>query len=253
MELISMRTTLLTVALSAVLASPAFAQQLKLDFHGGLVTVEATNVPLRTILTEWGRIGGTKIVGAERVPGSPLTLKLVGVSEAKALEIILRSAAGYMAAPRTIAAAGPSMYDRILVMATTSAPPAAATRPAPQQPNGAFNGVQRFVPPRQREMQEQPEQDEPEERDENPPNPPVFTFPQPGSQNGFTQPGQFNGAPGQGMIASPAGNGAGNITINPAPTPAPQTVPGMSTGAVTPGMVVQPPPPPGVRPPGGRQ
>lgn len=248
-----MRTTFLTVALAAVMASPAFAQQLKLDFHGGLVTVEATNVPVRTILTEWGKIGGTKIVGAERVTGSPLTVKLVNVTEAKALETILRSVAGYMAAPRSIAAAGPSIYDRILVMATTSAPAPVANRPAPQQPNGAFNGTQRFVPPRQRaEAQEQPEQDEPEEQDENPPNPPVFTFPQPGSQT-FTQPGQFNGAPGQNMITSPNGNPPSSITINPSTTPVQQAVPGMPAGATTPGMVVQPASPPGVRPPGGRQ
>lgn len=248
----SMRHTLLTVALSVVMAAPAFAQQLKLDFHGGLVTVEATNVPVRTVLTEWGKIGGTKIVGAERISGTPLTLKLVNVSEAKALEIILRSVAGYMAAPRATMAAGPSMYDRIMVMATSSAP-APAARPTPGQPNGAFNGTQRFVPPRQRaEQQEQPEQDEPEERDENPPNPPVFTFPAPGSQNGFSQPGQFNGAPGgQGMIANPSAPAQG-ITINPATTPGQQS-PGMPAGASTPGMVVQPPQPGAVRPPGVKQ
>ncbi len=243
-----MRKTLLTVALSIVLAAPAFAQQLKLDFHAGLVTVEATNVPVRTILTEWGRIGGTKIVGAERVTGAPLTLKLVDVSEAKALEIVLRSVAGYVAAPRAITAAGPSVYDRILVMATTSAP--AASRPTPGQPgNGAFNGTQRFVPPRQR-PDEQPEQDEPEERDENPPNPPVFTFPAPGTQNGFPQPAQFNG-PGQSMISNPSAPPQ-NIVINPSVVPGQQTTPGMPTGAATPGVVIQPPQP-GVRPPGGRQ
>jgi len=243
-----MRHTLLAVAVSVGFAAPAFAQQLKLDFQGGLVSVDATNVPVRTVLTEWGKIGGTRIVGAERITGAPLTLKLVNVSEAKALEIILRSVAGYVAAPRPIRAAGPSMYDRILVMATSSAPPAAAAaRPVPQQ-----NGPQRFVPPpRQRaEQPDQPDQDElDEEEDPNPPSPPVFTFPQPGSQNGFTQPGQV-GAPN--MITTP-GNGQpqGGITINPAVIPGP--APTMPTGASTPGMVIQPPQPGGVRPPGGGQ
>lgn len=250
-SLFFMRTTLLTVALSVVMAAPAMAQQLKLDFHGGLVTVEATSVPVRVILTEWGKVGGTKIVGAERIAGAPLTLKLVNVTEAKALETILRSVAGYMAAPRSTMAAGPSMYDRILVMATTAAPATAANgRPTPQQPNGAMNGTQRFIPPRQRaEQQEQAEQDEPDEPDNNPPNPPVFTFPQPGQQNGnFTQPGQFNGAPGQFQNgAAPQG-----IVINPT-TAGPQTTPGMPTGSSTPGMVVQPPQPGMIRPPGGRQ
>jgi hypothetical protein len=249
MDTFSMRHTLLTLALSVALAAPAAAQQLKLDFQGGLVSVEATGVPVRTILTEWGKVGGTKIVGAERISGAPLTVKLVNVSEAKALETILRSVAGYMAAPRGTVGAGPSMYDRILVMATTSAPAPAATRPSPQQPNAAFNGTQRFVPPRQREVQEQPEQDEPEEQDENPPNPPVFTFPAPGSN----QPGQFNGAPGQtGMINNPNGAAPQGITINPTPAPG-RSVPGMPTGSATPGMVVQPPQPGQVRPPGRQQ
>ena len=60
------RALLLTVALSVSAAWPAAAQNLKVDFHDGRVSVEATSVPVRAILTEWGKIGGTKIVGAER-------------------------------------------------------------------------------------------------------------------------------------------------------------------------------------------
>ena len=59
---------------------------------------------MRTILTEWAKLGGTKVVGAERISGAPLTLKLDDVTEAQALEIILRSVAGYMAAPRRASA-----------------------------------------------------------------------------------------------------------------------------------------------------
>ena len=231
------RVLLLTVALSLSAAWPAAAQNLKVDFHDGRVSVDATSVPVRAILTEWGKIGGTKIVGAERISGAPITVKLVNVTEAQALETILRSVAGYMAAPRH-AAAGASMYDRILVMATTSAPPVAAVaaRPGPQ-PSNAFNGTQRFIPPRQR-----PEQDEPaeiEEPDENPPNPPVFTFPQPG--NGFVnQPGQFQGAPGTIINTNP------NVQV-PAPAPAQPQAP---VGVSQPGMMVQPPQPQPPTPPG---
>jgi hypothetical protein len=239
-----MRRTLLTVALSLLIAGPAAAQQpLKLSFQNGRVTVEAQAVPVRTILNEWSKIGGTKVVGAERISGAPLTLKLVNVPEAQALEIILRSAAGYMAAPRNIAAVmtGPSMYDRILVMATTSAPPPTANRTTPV--NNAFNGTQRFVPPRPPQRPEQQEQIEQEEPDENPPNPPVFTFPQNGQQ---TQP--FGTAP----VVQPQinGNYPAPISINPAQAPG-QTMP---FGASTPGMIVQPPQPvpPGTKPPGGK-
>ena len=162
-----------------------FAQQpLKLSFQNGRVTVDATSVPVRTILTEWGKVGGTKVVGAERISGAPMTLKLVNVTEAQALETILRSVAGYMAAPRSGATTGPSIYDRILVMATSStpAPPANAARPSPAQPN-AFAGTQRFVPPRQRAE----EQEEIEEPDDNQPSPPVFTFPQPPQNMAYPQ------------------------------------------------------------------
>lgn len=240
-----MRRTILTVALAALFAMPAFAQQpLKLSFQDGRVSVDANAVPVRTILNEWAKIGGTKVVGIERVSGAPLTVKLVNVTEAQALETILRSVAGYMAAPRS-AGTGPSMYDRILVMATTSAPaPVNAARPSPAQSN-AFAGTQRFIPPRQR-PEEQPEREEGDEPDENPPSPPVFTFPQPGQTNGFAQPGQFVNAP------SPA-PGPQTITINPTPGR-----PTMPIGVAQPGMMVpapQPaaPPAPGmIRPPGGK-
>jgi len=237
------RTLLLTVALSLASAWPSAAQNLKVDFHDGRVSVDATSVPVRTILTEWGKIGGTKIVGAERISGAPITVKLVNVTEAQALETILRSVAGYMAAPRN-AGAGVSMYDRILVMATTSAPPpaAASARPGPQ-PSNAFSGTQRFVPPRQRTEPDEPA--EIEEPDENPPQPPVFTFPQPG--NGFVnQPGQFQGAP------------ANIVNPNPSfqvPAPPPEQPKG-PIGVSQPGMMVNPPPPPTtspttmIRPPG---
>src|SRR5687768_17260077 len=143
-----MRHTLLIAALSFLVAAPAGAQQLKVSFDNGLVSVDATSVPVRQILNEWAKQGGTKVVGVERVTGAPLTIKLIDVPEPRALEVILRSVAGYMAAPRA-SGTGASMYDRILVMATSAAPPATpspAARPTP--PNQGMAGTQRFVPPR---------------------------------------------------------------------------------------------------------
>ena len=62
------RALFLTVALSILIAAPAVAQQpLKLSFSNGRVTVDATSVPVRTILAEWARVGGAKIVNGERV------------------------------------------------------------------------------------------------------------------------------------------------------------------------------------------
>ena len=60
-----------------------------------------------------------------------VTLELQDVPEARALETLLRSASGYIAKPRTLAAAtGASTYDRILIMAPSRAP-AASAAPAP--------------------------------------------------------------------------------------------------------------------------
>jgi hypothetical protein len=159
-----------------------------------------------------------------------------------------------MAAPRNVSATtGPSMYDRILVMATSAAPAPAANAARPAAPPSALNGTQRFVPP-PRQRPEQPEQDEIAEQDDNPPSPPVFTFPQPG-QNGFQQPGTFNNAPtsvAQPGMMVPAPQ---TITINPVQN-APQ--PQMPVGVPQPGMMVPAPQPtaptqPGmIRPPGGK-
>ena len=122
-----MRQILLTFALSLVAVLPASAQQLKLSFNEGRVSLEATGVPVRTILTEWANLGGTKVIGAERITGSPLTLKLDDVPEAQALEIVLRSVAGYMVAPRR---ASPHPAHRCTTASSCS--------PRAQRPGGGF-------------------------------------------------------------------------------------------------------------------
>src|SRR5688572_16854465 len=245
-----MRRILLSLAMSLALAVPAAAQQLTLTFNNGLVTVDAAAVPVRTLLAEWAKKGGTKVVGAERVTGAPLTVKLIDVPESQALEVILRSVAGYMAAPRSTGA-GASMYDRILVMATSSAPATASARPAPANPN-AMSGTQRFVPPQRQAATEE----EREEEDPNPPNPPVFTFPGAPGQNAqpgaFTQPqGNMNGQPMQPMIVNPQTGQPQMITISPQPG-GPPTYPTQPFGSTTPGTINQPATQPGTvtRPPG---
>jgi hypothetical protein len=103
-------------------ATPAAAQPVTLRFHDGLVTLSVQNAPVRTILAEWARLGGTTVVNAERVTGPPVTLELNAVPEAQALAILLRSAAGYMAATRAAGTPGASVYDRILILPTSVGP-----------------------------------------------------------------------------------------------------------------------------------
>src|SRR5205823_497473 len=63
---------------------------------------------------------------------------LDGVPEEQALDIILRSVPGYMAAPRTTIERDASIYDRILIMPTTVAVAPRPPAPAPQTPFQSF-------------------------------------------------------------------------------------------------------------------
>ncbi|MFN7978969.1 MAG: hypothetical protein U0P30_12585 [Vicinamibacterales bacterium] len=252
-------TRLALAALAVFLAAPAWAQQLSLDIRDGLVTLQASNVPARQILAEWARVGGTRVVGGERIAGAPLTLFLEGVPEAKALDIILRGAAGYMAANRAVPGTGRSRYDRIMVLAS-STPPAgggnaagATNRPAPPRPFG--------VPP----AVEPPDASDTGANDPEPVAaaevPQVNPF-----ANAFGQPGmpQPFGQPGQNPFGQPVQNPFGQAVPNPFGQPLqPQSIPqgglfqpvqqppagspgffGVA-GASTPGLVQQPAAQPG--------
>jgi hypothetical protein len=123
-------------------ARPLVAAELTLTFGNGLVTVDAKDVTVRQILTEWARVGKTRIVNMERIASPPITIKIEGVPEKQALEIVLRAVPGYMAAPRPAPLQGASAYDRILIIASTSVAPAPARAPATTSLQGA-------VPPSQ--------------------------------------------------------------------------------------------------------
>jgi|SRR5215831_20237608 len=118
-------------AVAAAVAVPASAGELKLTMQDGRVTLIADNVPVRQILQEWERVGQAKIVNVEKVTGPNLTLQLINSPERDALDIILRSANGYIAAPRTTAVAGAAVYDRITVFVSVNRAPAQVASSAP--------------------------------------------------------------------------------------------------------------------------
>jgi hypothetical protein len=135
------RTIHVTRAASAIVGvmlvcSTAFAD-VKLSMHAGRVSVEAKDATLRQILAEWAKIGGTKIVNIDKIPGGPLTIVLHEVSERQALDILLRTVSGYIAAPRTVLAANLSQFDRIMILPTSFTPPAPSTLAATQPPTSA--------------------------------------------------------------------------------------------------------------------
>jgi hypothetical protein len=119
-----------TAAVFVFLAGTANAQGVKLQFNAGQVTLSAQNAPVRAILQEWARLGGATIVNGDRVAGPPVTLELTAVPERQALDIVLRSVAGYIVAPRPAGSQGASAFDRIMILPTSSAPRAPAPAPA---------------------------------------------------------------------------------------------------------------------------
>jgi hypothetical protein len=122
------------VALLVAASAPAAAADLQVSLKDGRVTILADNVPVRKILEDWARIGQIRIINLDKLTGPPVTLRLDAVPEKDALDVLLRSAAGYVAAPRVTDVAGASRFDRILILAT-SRPPAASpvsTASAPQ-------------------------------------------------------------------------------------------------------------------------
>ena len=122
-------------------------QPLRLQIAGGRVTLHAQNVPVRTILAEWARLGGATVINGDRVAGVPLALELEDVPEREALDIILRGVSGYMLAAREPGGAGASLFDRIMILPTSAAPRNAPATPAPIFSN-APNGIVRPIQPR---------------------------------------------------------------------------------------------------------
>jgi hypothetical protein len=209
----------LSSALTCALATTASAGELRLSIANGRVTIVAQDVPVRQILDEWGRVGQTQVVGAERLTGAPVTLELHDVPEGRALETLLRSASGYIAKPRS-GTAGISSYDRILIMPASkppamsaAAPPAFnASRPQPQlvMPNvvvdddGEPNGV---MPPGAVPPQQFPGPPGAVPPQQYPGQPPMQPGMQPGVQPG-AQPMPMLSRPGQ--LPPPAPNMPGN-------------------------------------------
>ena len=107
------------------------AGEIRMAIDGGRVTLSATETPLADVLAEWSRVGGTRFVGAETLGREPVTLRLVEADEADAIRLLLRSAAGYVAAPRRAGVAGAARYDRVTILAARRTPAPAPDNTAP--------------------------------------------------------------------------------------------------------------------------
>lgn len=260
-----------TLVLSAALwlaAVAAGAQPLSLAIQDGRVTLEASGVSVQQVLAEWARVGGTRVVGADRLSVPPLTLTLADVPERQALDIILRGAAGFVAAPRTDGTAGASVFDRIIVMASSS------TAGAARRPGGASTPVAAPVPMAEPDPPAEVPVDESSVFPSAAPEESPFGQPlMPGDVNPFSQPNpsaqtpQFGAPTPFGRPLTPVESGAQPLVFSPVPQPAATPTPFgtpnpfgapapanapvfVPFGSPTPGVVTQPPQPAPARPPG---
>ena len=162
-----MRFALFLAALAV--SVPASAGELALSFQDGRVTLKAADVSLRQILNEWARLGQVRVVGLEKLTGAPITIELNDVPEKQALEILLRSVAGYVAAPRREMASTATIarFDRLMLLPTSiaSATPVPAPRPTAFTPPAPMP----FPDPTALANEEADPNDSP-----NPPGVPVF-------------------------------------------------------------------------------
>ena len=209
--------TILALALAAVLTAAPASADVQLTMRDGRVSLKATNATVREILAEWAKVGQARIINGERLTGGPMTLELTNVTEGQALDVLLRTVAGYMAAPRPSAVPNASQFDRILIMPTSVAPRVAATPPPP-----VFSQPPQFAPP----ILDDQDDDEPRRGPGLNPRGPIF--------NTFPQPGQPGGPPV-------------NIPTRGVNVPAIAPNPGAQVpfGTSVPGMIVPQPPQPG--------
>jgi hypothetical protein len=119
----------------ALAAAQASHVSLVIDDRG--VTLDARDAPLRDILAEWSRVGGTKVLNAETLDPRPVTISLSGIGERQALDILLRDIGGYILSARKADQHTASQFAGLVVVAARAAA-VTSVRPAPFAARPAF-------------------------------------------------------------------------------------------------------------------
>lgn len=139
----------LVVALWMIVAvAPALvhASTVELTLRDGRISLVATDATPAQIFDAWSRTGGVAVINADRLPSTPVTIRLDDVPEEQALETVLRAVSGYLARRRVVADASRSLFDRIVILATPVT--ARVTAPAPPPPaRGAGTPTPMFPQP----------------------------------------------------------------------------------------------------------
>ena len=201
----------IAAALVVGIAGPSSAGQVQLTIRDGLVTLDAKDATLREIFAEWARVGRTRVIGGESVAGGPVTLLLTDVPERRALDTLLRSVAGFVAAPRPVQEPSLSTFDRIVVMP--------GLRPAVVPTSGSPVPASPLSMARDRMASPQINTSDDEDQPDESPNMPTS----------IRQVGQRPGMP-VGSPYSPAGGQFGTSPTQQPALPTSSQRPGMPTG-----------------------
>jgi hypothetical protein len=220
------------IACAAILlgcAAAASAQAVSLKFEDGRVSLNAQDASIRTILAEWARVGGTKIVNHDRIGGGPVTLELTDVPERQALDVLLRTTAGYVVTARDGSSTGASRLGGVVILATSSAPrnqgPVTFGSPGTLPPPPMFESAQNRN----------------EEQNQDNANRAVSIAPFPLTPGPATGPAVVRVGPGATTFGSPSTTTpAPNVPGQQGPSASPQILPGTSR----PGEITPPPPQP---------
>ena len=227
----------------------------QLSIRDGRISIVARDATVSQILAEWAAVGQIRIVNGEKIPRDPITIELENVSEQQALDVVLRTASGYIAASRAIAVPNASRFDRIVVV-----PPSVV--PTPPPPGAAPTATHVSAPPPAAYASAPPASRTPASRaPEYPQHPSPVVAPEPAYDNANGVNGDQPSVTVVGGITTPTPivraqvNGARQAleTVDPrtfklpnqpqdgaAGAPGARMPPG---GVAVPGMIVQPKPP----------
>jgi hypothetical protein len=105
---------LLTATFLILVFGASAKAEVVLTISDGRVSLVAKDATLADILNEWARVGRVEIRDISYLPKERLTLQLSDIPEGRALDIVLRSAGGYIAVARSGASAA-SQFSSIFV------------------------------------------------------------------------------------------------------------------------------------------
>jgi hypothetical protein len=137
---LALATALAPSRATAQVAAPS--RQLELSFNHGLVTLVARGVTVPEIMGEWSRKGGSKVVNAEKMPGGTVTYEFHDMPEAIVLQSLLKSAAGFIAAPRRAGSVGASTIEQVMILAVSRPTSSSVMTMPTQNQNLQSNPVQ---------------------------------------------------------------------------------------------------------------